>query len=97
MTYTIYVTPAASADIKIAVDYYNSKSNGLGQRMAGEADDVLGMIASNPKTYSIRYRDIRAAKIPSFPFLIFYKINEKNVIVQVLRVFNTYQRPFWKN
>jgi len=97
MIYSIYLTPAAIADISIAIDYYNSKSEGLGKRMANEVDQVLSKIAALPQAYSIRYRDIRAAKTPSFPFLIFYKIKGKGTSIEVLRVFNTYQKPFWKH
>jgi len=94
--YFISLTPSALADILVAKDYYNSKSIDLGKRMAGEVDIMLNNIAVNPQTYSIRYRDIRAAKVPSFPYLIFYKIKESNRSVRILRVFNTHQQPFWR-
>ena len=96
MSYTIYLTPSAIADIIMAKEYYNSKSDGLGKRMAGEVDVMLQKVAAMPKTYSKRYRDIRAAKITSFPYLIYYKLVEKNKTIEVLRVFNTHQKPFWK-
>ena len=95
MKYVIYLTPSALADIAMANGYYNSKSDGLGKRMVNEVDIVLNNIASNPHIYSVRYRDIRAAKVATFPYLIFYKIKEMNKSVEVLRVFNTHQQPFW--
>jgi len=95
VSYTFYITPSAYADIKVAVDYYNSRSNGLGSRMAIEIDQMLEKIALNPLIFSVRHRHVRAAKLPSFPFLIFYKINNKAKSIQVLRVFNTYMKPFW--
>jgi len=94
--YNIYLTPAALADMAVATDYYNSKSDGLGKRMAGEVDATLDRIFVNPKIYSIRYRDIRAAKVATFPYLVFYKIKERNKSIQVLRIFNTHQQPFWR-
>ena len=97
MDYTIYLAPSAIADITLAKDYYNSKSDGLGKRLAIEVDLMLYKVAAMPKIYSKRYRDIRAAKVPSFPYLIYYKIADKNKVIQVLRVFNTHQRPFWKD
>jgi hypothetical protein len=95
MPYTVFITPPASADIMIAFEYYNSKSDCLGKRMTEEVDKLLNIISAMPQAYSMRYRNIRAAKIPSFPFLVFYKINEMNRSIQVLRVFNTHQQPFW--
>ena len=81
MDYTIYLAPSAIADITLAKDYYNSKSDGLGKRMVNEVDLMLHKVAIIPKTYSKRYRDIRAAKMPSFPYLIYYRIAEKNKLI----------------
>ena len=97
MGYTIYFTPSAIADITLAKDYYNSKSEGLGKRMAYEVDLALQHVAAMPKIYSKRYRDIRATKVSSFPYLIYYRIADKHSSIHVLRVFNTHQKPFWKD
>jgi plasmid stabilization system protein ParE len=95
MGYDIYITPSALADMRIAVDFYNSRTEDLGRKMSYEVDDALHRIAAAPKSYSIRHKNKRAAKVRSFPFLIFYKILEKDKIVQVLRIFHTSQKPFW--
>lgn len=95
MNYAIYLSPAAMADMTLAVDLYNSKVTDLGKRMAQEVNDTLEKIALSPKLYSIRYKDYRAAKLSSFPFLVFYRIKERTTSVQVLRIFHTSRRPFW--
>ena len=56
MHYTVYLTVSAIADISVAKDYYNSKSNNLGNRMVSEVDIMLAHIAANPATYSKKYR-----------------------------------------
>ena len=96
MGYTVYLTPSAIADITVAKDYYNSKTDGLGKRMANEVDLALHKISAMPKAYSKRYRNIRVAKVATFPYLIYYKIIEKDNLIEVLRVFNTHQRPLLK-
>ncbi len=95
--YIVYITPAANSDLRKAVDYYNTKLEGLGKRMAIEIDMILRKLANNPRIYSIRYNNVRAANTPTFPFLIFYKINEKAMFIQILRIFNTSMKPFWKH
>jgi plasmid stabilization system protein ParE len=97
MQFTIYLSLRASKDIIDAVEYYNSKSTGLGKRLAFEVDTLLSKIANLPETYSLRYRNVRAAKVSTFPYLIFYKIEEAKSVIQVLRIFNTHQQPFWKH
>jgi toxin ParE1/3/4 len=95
MLYAIKLSPSALADIIVARDYYNSKVDGLGRRMANEIDLVLNRIVAAPKANAVRYRQIRAAKVTSFPYLVFYKIEEKHKSIQVMRIFNTHQQPFW--
>ncbi len=70
MPYTIYLTSSAIADVTMAKEYYNSKVDGLGRRMTSEVDMMLSKIADMPYVYSKRYVSIRAARVPSFPYLI---------------------------
>ena len=49
MAYTVYLTSSAIADVTLAKDYYNSKSAGLGKRMAIEVDLTLTKIQLCPK------------------------------------------------
>ena len=93
--HTVFITPTAAKDIISAVNYYSAKAEGLGERLANEIDGLLIRVAELPMSFTIRYRKIRAAKVPSFPYLLFYKVNEHNKSIEVLRVFNTHQQPFW--
>lgn len=93
--YSILITPTAAKDVVAATVYYNSKADGLGKRLTDEIEETLTRIAELPFSFSLRYRNIRAAKVPSFPYLLFYKINEQSQSIEVLRVFNTHQQPFW--
>jgi hypothetical protein len=82
-------------DLNTAKEYYNGKSEGLGKKMASEVDAVLNLIALNPFTFSTRYKDVRAANLHTFPYLIFYKIDTVKHSIFIIRVFNTYRKPFW--
>ena len=93
--HTILITPTAAKDIASAMDYNNSKAGGLDERLQNEVDGILMRIAELPMSFTIRYRNIRAAKVPTYPYLLFYKINEQNKYIEVMRVFNTHQQPFW--
>jgi len=95
MPFTIYMTAAAVADLNTAKAYYEEKSIGLGGKLAAEVDTVINIIALNPLTYSTRYKEVRAANISTFPYLIFYETNLEIQSVFILRVFNTYRKPFW--
>ena len=95
MPYTINLTPAAVEDIQTAMDYYNSRSPNLGYRFTDEVDNSLQAIAKMPEAYGYRYKNVRAKLLYKFPFLIFFIIDDKKIIVEVLRIFHTSQEPYW--
>lgn len=93
--FSINISPSVLDDIQSGVDYYNSRSLNLGFRFADEVDSSLQSIAQMPEAYSCRYKNVRAKLLYKFPYLIFFTINNNNNIVEVLRIFNTNQHPFW--
>jgi len=93
--YTIYISPTAVDDITVAIEYYNSLATDLGYRFADIITEYIERIALSPTSSSTRYKNIRCKPVKRFPFLITYTIDELNLSVNILRVFNTYQEPLW--
>jgi toxin ParE1/3/4 len=95
ITYTLNLTPAAVEDIQEGLDYYNTLATDLGFRFAAEVDNSLQAIAKMPVAYGYRYKNVRAKLTDRFPYLIFFTINDSSLSIDILRIFNTYQDPFW--
>ena len=95
MFYTIFITPSAEKDLRAAVYYYNQNSEGLGFRFAKLAEEYFIRIALVPKASAIRYKNIRCKPMKTFPYLIMYTIDEKISTINILRIFNTWQKPLW--
>lgn len=95
MLYSINITPTALDDLQKGFDFYNNRVANLGFRFSDEVGNALEAVAKNPSRYPFRYQNVRAKIVAKFPYLIFYTINEVNFSVEVLRIFNTYQAPFW--
>ena len=95
MPHTISLTPAAVEDIQAAMDYYNSRSENLGFRFTDEVDSALQSIAKIPAAYGYRYKNVRAKLLYKFPFLIFFTVDDNKFTIDVLRIFNTSQDPYW--
>ena len=93
--YTIYITPPALIDIDEAVSYYNDKSFGLGFMFVDEVDANFTSIMHNPDAFAERYKTVRGKLLRRFPYLILYRTNHINKSIEVIRVFNTYQNPYW--
>ena len=95
MAYTVFISPAAERDLEAAVDYYNEKAENLGYRFAELVDDYFGRIALAPTASSVRYKDIRCKPMTTFPYLIMYSIDEGELKVNILRIFNIWKDPVW--
>jgi toxin ParE1/3/4 len=93
MPYTILVTPTATEDIAVAVEYYNAVATDLGYRFADLVAEYFERIAELPTASAIRYKDVRCKPMKRFPYLIMFTIDEAAHSVNILRVFNTYQEP----
>jgi hypothetical protein len=93
MPYTILVTPTATEDIAVAVEYYNAVAVDLGYRFADLVAEYFDRIVELPTASAIRYKNVRCKPMKRFPFLIAFTIDEANHAVNILRVFNTYQEP----
>lgn len=82
-------------DLKDATDYYNSQQLGLGDKFFDKLQSKTEKIIANPLGYSIRYKNVRCAKIDRFPFMVHY-IDEPNLIV-VIGIIHTSRSPkLWK-
>lgn len=93
MPYTILVTPTATDDIAVAIEYYNLVATDLGYRFADLVAEYFDRIADLPTASAIRYKNVRCKPMKRFPYLIMFTIDEAAHAVNILRVFNTYQEP----
>ena len=92
---TLSISPTALADMQQASDYYNDHATNLGHRFIAEVKEVFSLILKTPNGFAIRYKNVRAVKVKSFPFLVFYLVDAPHKSITVLRVFNSYREQYW--
>jgi toxin ParE1/3/4 len=92
MPFKIVIDPRAISDIVQAVDYYNSKQIGLGEKFKTNLNKYIVRLSINPY-YAFKYKDYRCLPLRQFPFLILFHIQEKDKKVLINAIFNTYQNP----
>jgi toxin ParE1/3/4 len=93
MPYTILITPTATEDIAVAIEYYNALAADLGYRFADLVAEYFDRIAELPTASAVRYKNVRCKPLKRFPYLITFTIDEPMHAINILRVFNTYQEP----
>ncbi|MRX41117.1 hypothetical protein GJU43_17665 [Flavobacterium sp. LC2016-23] len=92
MTYNIKVLPLAEKEIDAAIEFYESRSKGLGKRFLTYLKSYLKVLKTNPELFEIKkqphYRELTLVK---FPFVIIYEIFENEILIH--SVFHTSKNP----
>ncbi len=92
MIYKVVIEPRAILDIQDAIDYYESKQNGLGEYFSQVVDENIETLTRSP-FFQIRYKDYHGFPIRKFPFILLYYIDEKLKTIYIMSVFNTSLNP----
>jgi toxin ParE1/3/4 len=91
MSYRLIIIPQAEEDIQQAVFWYQTEKEGLGSDFLAVLSEQLQLIEQHPYQYAVRYKDLRAAVLRKFPYLIYYRIAGQTI--RVLAVLHAKQNP----
>ena len=92
MIYKVVIEPRAILDIQDAIDYYDSKQNGLGTYFLQVVEEHIITLTKSP-FFQIRYKDYHGFPLRKFPFILLYYIDEKLKIIYIMSLFNTSLNP----
>lgn len=81
MAYKLVFNSSVPDDLVNALDYYETISPTLANRFRAHVDRRLADLAKRPESFPHDIPPIRFAKIVRFPYLIFFTIKNKHVLV----------------
>ncbi len=81
MKYKIHIRPEAEMDLEEAATWYEMRRKGLGDEFLDQALQAFKTMSENPYMYAIVHRFTRRALMFRFPFAIYYRIEEKTLVV----------------
>ena len=87
----VHLRRLAEIELNEAVDFYEHRQQGLGQRFANKVLTVLKEIETNPKRFAEAEEGVREAPLLDFPYAIYYQIVSNRV--DVISVFHTSRDP----
>jgi hypothetical protein len=93
MKFTVEYNPDFYNDIVEAVDWYNEKQAGLGDRFFRIIKQQTAKLSTSALHSAIKYDDIRCLTMDKFPYLIHYRVNEQTKTVKVEAMFHTSRDP----
>ncbi|MCW7491001.1 type II toxin-antitoxin system RelE/ParE family toxin [Leptospira meyeri] len=82
--YPVWVKPSAQLDITNAVNYYESKVPGLGNKLIAEINNSLKRIETQPLIGVVIYKSFHQILTKKFPFRIIYTFQNDELHIYAL-------------
>ena len=93
LKYSILYTPRAEKDLIDSFTWYERQQKGLGRRFIDTVKQRINKIEQGPELFGTKYKFYREASVPTFPYVIIYRIYNRKKIIRVFSVFHTAQNP----
>ena len=93
MKFTVEYNPDFFDDIVQAVDWYNEKQTGLGDRLFIKIKKQTAKLSTSAMLFAVKYDNIRCMRIEKFPYMVHYRLNEQTKSVKVEALFHTSRSP----
>lgn len=96
MNWFVILRPLADEDVREIVLDLNARLAGLGQRFLFRLREVFTRLETNPELYGVVWRDVRAARVKKFKYVVYYVVLPPNR-VEVLAVLHGHRRSsIWR-
>jgi toxin ParE1/3/4 len=77
----VVVRREATRDAEEARDHLEAQRAGLGQAFLDRLKEVLGRIGAMPQMYGLAWRNVRAARLRRFTYVVYYRVQADRVEV----------------
>ena len=97
MTYIVVLDPRAIQDLQDAINHYDKRQPGLGEKFEKTLNKYLITLQKSP-FFQIRYDDVHCLPLKKFPYMVHFTVDDKNRLITVRAVFHTARTPkTWKS
>lgn len=72
MSLPVVVRPEAGRDAEEARDHLEAQRPGLGQAFLNRLKETLARVGGMPELYGIIWRNVRAARLRKFSYIVYY-------------------------
>ncbi len=94
MTRAVILRARAERDIREAVEWYEARQSGIGEKFLSQLRETLEAVRGLPESTPLIYKSVRRAVVSRFPYLAFYVAEPERVVV--LAVLHSSRDPaFW--
>ncbi|NCO31898.1 type II toxin-antitoxin system RelE/ParE family toxin [bacterium] len=91
--YKIILSSEAVKTLQESYEWYEVRSEGLGNRFVELVDKAIRLITQNPVSYPNKSGPYREIVLGKFPYVIVYELIKEEHIIYILHVFHTKRNP----
>ena len=84
MSFELDVTSKSKADIAGARKWYEQEQVGVGEKFLEAIKRTFEQICERPETFPIIHKDVRFAKTDPFPYVVYFQIVGRSVLVSAV-------------
>ena len=96
MDYKLTILPLAKIDLQEIASCYEVINKNLGRRFLKSVKDEIEILRIYPLLYQTRYDETRVALIQTFPYLIHFEIDKKEIVIKAI-IHTSRNTKIWKN
>lgn len=91
MASTLRFHPQVVDDLTRAIDWYDERSGGLGDRFRAAVDDRLDAVSQSPERFGKSFHDLRVARLARFPYVVTFRI--RGDVIHIAGIFHAASDP----
>lgn len=94
MSFRVVIEEEAEREFAEAVNFYDERERGLGQKFAYEVRNAFRKVCENPKRFPFASRLTRKAKMPPpWPYSIYFAVKSETAEVVISTVWHGARNP----
>ena len=93
MAFALQYYEEVEADLMDAISWYSTQKDGLEVEFAAVIWNALEHIVQAPRTFAVRYKNVRIAHPTRFPYNIHFYLDEPNTTVVVIAIVHSRRHP----
>ena len=92
----LIVHPGARADYVSGIAHLKARGRARGAAFAMEFRKAVAEISEFPRSYAADRRGVRKRQLGKFPYLVFYRILDEDII-EIVAVAHTSRDEYWRD
>ena len=93
MIFSVITEASAEQDWSEAVEWYEHEQAGVGSRLNSDIRLLVTKLARDPERFPLIGRLTRKAKLPRWPYSIYFVVNRKHREIKILAIWHGSRDP----